>query len=243
MKNTVSRWICCLVATMMVAGVLTPAVAADADKEAKREMRRVQAQLAAALKEKAALATQVDALKKQLGETESKGAALEKKSGGQRKQVAELSGKYEDADKNLQQMTQLYSQISESQQQLRMEKEQEHKRLEEGIRVCEKKNAELYQISVELMEKYQSKGIISSLLQAEPFTQLEKVRVQNLLQEYLDKADAAKIASGSVSAVTATGNAVAANDASAGASGSNVPINGSVPTTDSGNSVQDVPHP
>jgi hypothetical protein len=40
------------------------------------------------------------------------------------------------------------------------------------------------------MDKYQAKGIWQSMRQAEPFTQIEKVKLENLLQEYHDKADA-----------------------------------------------------
>jgi hypothetical protein len=58
---------------------------------------------------------------------------------------------------------------------------------------CEKKNGELYQIDLSLMEKYKDKGVFTSLLQKEPFTQIESVKIENLLQEYRDKADAAKM--------------------------------------------------
>lgn len=198
MNNKVSLWICCLMAAVMLTGFMAPEAVADADKDAKRETRHMQAQLSAAQKEKAALAVQVDDLKMQISELGSKSAALEKKSGGQRKQFAELTEKFQETDKNLQQMTQQYSEANKTLQQVQKEKEQEQKRLSGDIQVCEKKNAGLYQISVELMDKYQSKGIFTSLLQAEPFTQLERVKVQNLLQEYKDKADAAKVASAKV---------------------------------------------
>jgi hypothetical protein len=45
-----------------------------------------------------------------------------------------------------------------------------------------------------LLAKYQSKGVFTALLEAEPFTQIEKVRVENLMQEYKDKTEAAKLA-------------------------------------------------
>lgn len=216
MKNTVSRWIYLLAAMMIMAGVISSAAIADPDRETTRlmrEMRQVQAKLAAAQQENEALSAQVDALKKQISQTESKGALLEKKTKGQSKLVAELTEKYQDADNNLQQMSQLFSAMSESQQQTRMEKEQDHKRLEDDIHVCEKKNADLYQISMEMMKKYRSKGVITSLLQEEPFTGIEKVKVENLLQEYRDKADSAKFSSGSA------------------------------PSADTGNRVQDAPRP
>jgi hypothetical protein len=198
MKTTVSRWTGCLVAIFVVSGAMAPAAFADADKDAKKESRRLQAQLSAAQKEKGMLATQVEELKKQLGDIGSKSEVLEKKSGSQRKQLADMTEKYQEADKNLQEMLQLYADTHKSLQELQTEKEQEQKRLSGDILVCEKKNSDLYQISVGLMEKYRSKGVISSLLLAEPFTQLERVKVQNVLQEYGDKAETARIAAISV---------------------------------------------
>ena len=239
MKNSASRWICCLTTVLIVTGFLAPDALAEASKEA-RELRHMQVQLSAAQREKAALEAQVDDLKKQISDLGSKSAALEKKSGGQHKQYAELTEKYQELDKNLQQMTQQYADASKDLQQLREEKEQEQKRLSGDVQVCEKKNAELYRISIEMMDKYRDKGVFSALMQDEPFTQIEKVKMENLLQEYHDKAEAAKVASSKVPAAspvnkvpTGAGNAsanaqaeskssagAAATDASADASGS-----------------------
>lgn len=195
MKNKVSLWFFCLTAAVMVTSFVRPVSAAEADKDYKREARRAQAQLSVVQKEKAVLAAQLDELKKQLSDLGSKSAVLEKKTGGQRKQVAELSEKYQETEKNLQQMTLQFSETSQTLQQLQKEKEQEQKQLSGDVLVCEKKNAQLYQISTELMEKYRDKGIFSVLLLAEPFTQLKKIKMQNLMQEYQDKAETAKIVS------------------------------------------------
>jgi len=63
----------------------------------------------------------------------------------------------------------------------------------QSIQACDEKNAKLYQLSSELMTRYQRKGVWASLLQQEPFTGIREVEVQTLLQEYQDKADALKI--------------------------------------------------
>jgi hypothetical protein len=201
MKNTFSRWAGWLTATVLLvlAIVGNAHAAADPEKEAKHEVRRLQAQLAAAQKDKSALisqkeafATEVEALKKQIGEAQSKGVELEKRSGGQRKQLAELTSRIEEAEKNLQEMTQLFLGASKTLDQVQAENDQDRKQLDGQIRTCEKKNTDFYRLSLDLMEKYQSKGVVASLLQTEPFTQLEKVRIQNLMQEYRDKADASR---------------------------------------------------
>jgi chromosome segregation ATPase len=61
------------------------------------------------------------------------------------------------------------------------------------IQACEEKNAALYQLGTDLLQRYRNKSVMDALKQAEPFTQLEKVRMENLLQEYSEKLDARKI--------------------------------------------------
>jgi hypothetical protein len=193
MKNQISRWVGCLGATLILAGAMAQEAVAEGDKDAKRESRRLQAQLSAVQKEKGILTTQLEALKKQLGDIESKGAALEKKTGGQRKQLVEMTEKYEESESNLQYMTQLYTESVEQLQQNQKEQASAQQRHDGDIHTCEKKNAELYRISSDLMDKYQSKGLVSVMLLAEPFTQIERVKMQSLMQEYKDKSDAAKL--------------------------------------------------
>lgn len=177
----------------------------------KQAMHHMQMQLRAAQQEKTELADQVEVLKKQVGDLESRRAAFEKKLGSQSKQISELfdkqlsdkqqqvelSDKYQETENKLKQMEQQYATTNNNLQQTQMEKEREKKKLDGDIQVCEKKNSELYLLSVKLMDKYQAKGVLDAIRQAEPFTQLEKVRIENLLQEYRDKADSNKIASGS----------------------------------------------
>ena len=52
---------------------------------------------------------------------------------------------------------------------------------------CEAKNAELTSIVNELLSEYEEKGVITSILQMEPLTQIQKVEIEHLLQEYRDR--------------------------------------------------------
>ena len=61
------------------------------------------------------------------------------------------------------------------------------------VQACEEKNLALYGLGNELLGKYRSKGVVEALKQAEPFTQIERVRMENLWQEYRDKLDAQKM--------------------------------------------------
>jgi len=52
------------------------------------------------------------------------------------------------------------------------------------VKACIKKNIELYQTDVDLVNQYEHKGVWSALLQEEPVTGLKKVEVQNAVQKY-----------------------------------------------------------
>ena len=210
MKDSLILQILLRIAMVCLACTTSIGALAGADEaKDKQAMHHMQLQLRAIQQEKTELADQVEVLKKQLNELESKRAVLEKKLGSQSKQIselsdkqlsdkqqqAELSDKYQESEKKLKQMEQQYLAANNSLQQTQIKDEQEKKRLDGDIQVCEKKNFELYQISVQLMEKYQAKGVMDAIRQAEPFTQLEKVRIENLLQEYRDKSDANRIVS------------------------------------------------
>jgi chromosome segregation ATPase len=249
MKNRISQWLCFMTATFVLSGFgLSGAwAAADAEKEAKHEMRKIQAQLSEAQKEKAELAAKVEELKKQLGEVGAKSAVLEKKTGGQKKQFAELTEKFQESESNLQKMTLQYSetknsllQVQKEKEQLQKEKEQEQKRLSGDVQVCEKKNDELYRISVDIIEKYRAKGVFTALMQAEPFTQLESVRMQNLMQEYKDKTNAAKLATTAKADAVAPAGVASASPSKNGAGGN---VAAGAPVKPADNNVQQTPQP
>jgi chromosome segregation ATPase len=64
------------------------------------------------------------------------------------------------------------------------------------IGACEAKNLRLYEYSVDLLGRYEGKGILEVIRQKEPLTGLKAVEIENLLEEYRDKLDDQKIESG-----------------------------------------------
>jgi hypothetical protein len=66
---------------------------------------------------------------------------------------------------------------------------------------CEAKNVALYGYGRDLLAKYEGKGCIDALKAKEPFTQLERVKMENTLEEYRDKLDAQKLTSAAPGAV------------------------------------------
>jgi hypothetical protein len=65
-------------------------------------------------------------------------------------------------------------------------------RQSQSLQLLDEKNLKLYQLNVELMNKYNKKSAWDAMMQREPFTQIKDVQIQSLLQEYRDKNDALK---------------------------------------------------
>jgi chromosome segregation ATPase len=59
--------------------------------------------------------------------------------------------------------------------------------LERKLADCRTRNAELYKLGVEILERYKSFGIGEALAAREPFTKNGKVKLQNLVQDYDEK--------------------------------------------------------
>lgn len=197
---------------LLLTGSLLPEAMAASNKDSKERqaLRRVQTQLnevqqqkSLLEQEKTGLAEQMEELKKKSADLESGAAkanarrvALDREVEGLGKDKVELSAKLQESSRGLQEMTKKQAEAMQTLQ----HKEREIKRLEAELarqtrqgEMCEVKNGQLYQINAELMDKYQSKGVFGALLQAEPFTQLKSVEMENLLQEYRDKLDAQRV--------------------------------------------------
>jgi chromosome segregation ATPase len=59
--------------------------------------------------------------------------------------------------------------------------------------ICEAGNRKLYQLNVELLERYKKKSVFDAVLQHEPLTGLKDVEMQNIIQKYRDEIDAQRI--------------------------------------------------
>lgn len=61
------------------------------------------------------------------------------------------------------------------------------------LQACQTQNGQLYAIGREMMQKYRDKSCQDALAQAEPFTGLKKVDVENLLETWRDRLDREKL--------------------------------------------------
>ena len=189
--------------TLLCASPLHAANKKDPNKEAQRrmqmQMKQVQDEKAVVEQEKAVLGKELETLKKKTGEIESSVAranrsrAAAEKEGEALKQVkVELNEKIMQLEK---QFGENQLSLRDTRQSLQQETSQKQ-RLEQSLGVrdkelgsCETKNKKLYQYQVELINRAQNRGSLDSLLEREPLTQLRRVEIENLLEEYRDKID------------------------------------------------------
>jgi chromosome segregation ATPase len=79
------------------------------------------------------------------------------------------------------------------------EREKELRQLAEDSRLrydrCAEHNTRLYTIAEDVIHKYESRGVVKTLLANEPFTQIKRVELEKLVEEYKDKVDQEKLRS------------------------------------------------
>lgn len=136
-------------------------------------------------KEKATLSAQGKALKEKADLLEASKVSLERKTASlelenrqHRESLTKAETDRENQEKKLKQTTQTLS-----------EREKELGRLQAKYNQCAEHNARLYFIGEELIDRYRKKGVMGSILEKEPFTQIKKVELENLVQEYKDQID------------------------------------------------------
>jgi chromosome segregation ATPase len=103
-----------------------------------------------------------------------------------KKELAELSAAYEKVNRDLKQLT-------EEKRSMKKTLESELEKMRQKLGQCEAHNARLCTIAHELIDKYRTKGLVNTLLQKEPFTQLKRVEVDELMQEYQEKIEQQKL--------------------------------------------------
>jgi chromosome segregation ATPase len=62
-----------------------------------------------------------------------------------------------------------------------------------ALEECGRKNGELYQATLDMIEKYENKGIWDALLQKEPVTQLKRVEIENIVDDAKYRVDMLKV--------------------------------------------------
>ena len=180
----------------------------SANKNPEREaMRKIQLMQKKAMEEKAVLEKENGDLAKQVSE-------LTSQSGSLKEEAARASRSKTAVEKELEKLRAENNGLKEKlnvtdSNLLALQKKsvadqeistQEKKKLETSLTVraqslasCEQKNSTLYEMNTELLGKYKKKGFLDALLQNEPFTQIESVKMESVLSDYKEKLETQRI--------------------------------------------------
>jgi hypothetical protein len=166
-----------LIASMVVVSSVS---AGDADEQkvaarAQRMVRQIALERDALQAENAKLKIEIEDLAKKLGSLKKSSEAALSKS---RESNTTLN-------ENLQQTVQSLRKTESEKNQLQETVVGQAQQLDS----CELNNAKLVQTNREMIDHYDKKSIFDALLQHEPITQLKRVGIENIAQEYQDRVD------------------------------------------------------
>jgi chromosome segregation ATPase len=201
-------------AALVAVAAAQPIAALAADKDADRmraSLRRAQEGQRKAEQEKAAVAAERDTLQqekekleaevKSLGarvqtaqaalarskkELETAGAALDaakknesdlsKALADAREQIAAAKTAHEATGKTLAARDGELKQLTSA-----------HERSTQRVKLLEERNAKLYQLGLDLIGRFENRGLWETVRGSEPFTRLKRVELENLMEDYRDK--------------------------------------------------------
>ncbi len=139
--------------------------------------------------EKKALASQMGKLKdnvlgleKKLKETEDASARIKKELADMEQKYAQATQHCRDRERDLKNMTGERDKV-----------QSELKRTGQALERCETNNARLVVMAEDLLKKYKDKGIVKAVMEKEPLTQIKKVEMEQLAQEYKEEIEQLKI--------------------------------------------------
>jgi chromosome segregation ATPase len=144
--------------------------------DAKKQLEATKKQLAAS--KSGASASAASALAAAQAARDSSAQALEQSKA----RMQELVGRFRDTAVTLRSVE---SERSQLQQQLAQSKADFDR--------CAERNYDLYQVDREVLDRYEHEGAFSHLARAEPFTRIKRARVENLVEEYKQRAEELRV--------------------------------------------------
>lgn len=197
---------------VMVSMMASPVWAAKESRE-KQMLRRMQQQMqqveqaralaeqekAAALAEKETLASEIDRLRADSATAKRERVTrtrLEHENRSIQAQLDALKTKLAETEKALADSQAQQRETANTLAQIESAKKQSETQLtgtRQDLKQCQTYNGKLYGLGREMMNKYRDKTCQDALAQAEPFTGLKKVEVENLLETWRDQLDREKL--------------------------------------------------
>jgi chromosome segregation ATPase len=99
-----------------------------------------------------------------------------------RKRLQELVDRYRDTVASLRGLETDHTQLQQQLAQSKSEFDQ-----------CAERNYQLYEVDGEVLDRYEHQGVFAHLAKAEPFTQLKRTQIENLVDEYRARAEELRV--------------------------------------------------
>jgi chromosome segregation ATPase len=204
-----------LVLQPLVVAAALAILATQADAQVERtgggSSQKIMQQYQQLAAEKTALQTQVEALKKDLDTAHSETASLKKErdalkavaSRGSAAEAAQAKSSREAADRaaeqSRQRMAELVTRFRELGQNLKdVESERTVLRADlnqrnQAFDTCAEDNLGLYETTMQVLDRYERTGMFTKVSASEPFTKITRTRIENLVDEYRERAQQLRV--------------------------------------------------
>jgi chromosome segregation ATPase len=188
-----------------IAALAVPYAQAQTQRSGGGEAQRIMQQYQQVAAEKTALQTQLAQMKKDLDTAQGEIAALKKerdslkaRAGGSAAQMAQMAAGKEAAEKSLEQNKQrtaeLVARFREMAVNLR-EVEADRGKLQVDLKdraaafdKCAQDNLGLFEVNSEILDRYEHVGVFTRIGTADPVTKIARTRIENLVDEYRERA-------------------------------------------------------
>lgn len=199
-----------LVVVFALVLVTSLSMAQEARRPAPDASARLQQQVQQLASERTALQSENARLKEQVAKLEesAKALAADKESLSRRAGTAEtrvsraeagqqsVSSRLAATEARLNEVVGKYRELAEKLRQMETERGELARQSaadSQGLKVCAQKNVQLAAVANEALDRYQKKGCFGALAQAEPFTGLKRVEVENAVEEYRQQIGSLKV--------------------------------------------------
>ncbi len=174
----------------------TPAMANDdAMARAQYMLRQMNAEMVQLKATQQTLLAEKEALQKDFDKLQNKYEKLTSKSSANKQamndKVSELKQKYLEIVEQNNETHKQFSEVTQEKNRLYTVASEQT----QTIDLCVNNNKKLYEINRDLLVKYENKGVLDSLTQAEPFSRLSQVQIENLVDDYQYKLDDLRVGS------------------------------------------------
>jgi chromosome segregation ATPase len=196
---------------MIMLAILTTTVSAqearragsDANARMQQQLQQLGSERTALQAENAELKAQVSKLEKDAKTFTTEKEALVRRAGTAESKVSRaesgqqsVSSRLESTESRLSEVVGKYKEVAEQLRKIEAERNELVQQVagnSQSLKVCAQRNVQLADVANEALDRYEKKGCFGALAQAEPFTGLKRIEVENAVEGYRQQIDSLKL--------------------------------------------------